>query len=349
MVDKNDINQVSEDLENLQVKRKLASLQEVKEISTCSGDENFEKIQILGWQVVAPKGQFKVSDRVVFFEIDSKLPDDRWCTSMEFYDYKVSTVNVAGELSQGFIAHVSEVIKKNDHIQIGDDLTEELDIVKYDDEEKINDIIENSVFPTNFCPYTDEPRVQSEPKYLEVFNGKPYVATVKYDGTSGTYLLNPQDHNQLWVCSRNKLLNSKKKDDYSKMADKYKIKDILKKFPDYAVQGEIYGPGIQKNHLCVKDKQIAIFNIYNIKERRCLDYLEMNEMCEKMGLPICKLFEKGDCFSYSMDDFYEKVKGNYEGTENQREGLVFRLAKNWYTPKLRASFKIISNDFLTKK
>ena len=334
--------------DDLQVKRKLASVQEISEVKECEKDNNFEVCKVLGWQVVAPKGLFKPKDLVVYFEIDSKLPDERWCSAMEFYDYKVSTVTIAGELSQGYIAHISEVFKKYEHLKIGDDLTEELSIEKYDDEEKVNDIIENSLFPVHVVPFTDEPRIQSEPRYIELFKGKAYVATVKYDGTSGTYLLNPENKDELWACYRNKLLNSKKKDDYWKMADKYKIKEKLQSYPDYALQCEIYGPGIQKNRLGIKDKSIAVFNVHSISQKRCLDYDEMVSVCEKLELPVVQLLERGDSFKYTIDDLFEVVKGNYPETENQREGLVFRLANNWYSPQFRASFKIISNDYLIK-
>lgn len=337
------------DLENLQVKRKLASVQLVDEVIPSTKDENFDIVKILGWQVVCPKNEFKKGEKVVYFEIDSQLPDERWCQSLEFYDFRVGTITVAGELSQGFVAHIDLVFKNNDHLKVGDDLTEELGITKYDEEEKASEYIDSGKFPIHAVPFTDEPRVQSEPRYLDVFKGRPYVACIKYDGTSATYLLNPNDKTEFWACSRNKMLDPKKKDDYWKVADKYKIKEKLTNYPDYAIQAEVYGPGIQKNPLGVKDKSLAVFNIYSISQKRCLDYDELVETCAKLDLPTAKLFERGDSFNYSLEDLHGLVKGNYEGTENQREGLVFRLAKNWYTPQLRASFKIISNDFLVGK
>jgi hypothetical protein len=75
----------------------------------------------------------------------------------------------------------------------------------------------------------------------------------------------------------------------------------------------------------------------------------MVEACTLLDLPCAKVLERGDSFKYTLEDLFELVKGNYEGTENQREGLVFRLAKNWYRPNIRASFKIISTDFLMVK
>ena len=339
---------IEQDFENLQIQRKLASVQEIKEIIPIETDDHLELAKVRGWEIVVQKDEFKIGEKIIYFEIDSQLPDDRWCKDMEFYDYRVDTVTIAGRISQGLIKPIT-LLKNPDSYKIGDDVTEILEVTKYDEEEKSASRVDRGEFPVHAVPFTDEPRVQSEPKYIELFLNKPYVATIKYDGTSSTYLLNPDDEEELWVCSRNQLIDPKKKNDYWKIAEKYKIKEKLQKFPDYAIQGEVYGPGIQKNLLGVKDKMLAVFCVYSRSQKRCLDYDEMVQVCETLELPCVKVLERGDCFKYTLEELYEIVKGNYEGTNNQREGLVFRLAKNWYRPNVRASFKIISNDFLVKK
>ena len=157
-------------------------------------------------------------------------------------------------------------------------------------------------------PFTDEPRIQSEPRYLKVFKGKTYVATIKYDGTSASYVLNPDDHDELWVCSRNKMIDPKKKNDYWKIAEKYKIKEKLQKNPDYAILGEVYGPGIQKNLLGVKDKMLAVFNIYSLSQKRSLDYDELVEACKAMDLPYVQELERGDGFNYNVEQLLNLLR-----------------------------------------
>jgi RNA ligase (TIGR02306 family) len=240
--------EVTNDLENLQIKRKLASVQTMSELLPIDSDQSLEIAKVLGWQVVVEKGVYKVGDLIIYFEIDSQLPEDRWCEDMQFYDYRVTTTTIAGVISQGFIRPIN-TLKNHENYKVGDDVTETLDVTKYDEEEKTTSRVDAGEFPMHLIPFTDEPRVQSEPKYLDVFAGKAYVASIKYDGTSGTYLLNPDDTDELWVCSRNKIVDPKKKNDYWQIAETYKIKEKLQKYPDYAVQGEVYGPGIQKIYL----------------------------------------------------------------------------------------------------
>ena len=55
--------------------RKLASVQKVKTVKPIEGADRIEVVQILNWDCVAKKGEFQPGDIVVYFEIDSLLPD----------------------------------------------------------------------------------------------------------------------------------------------------------------------------------------------------------------------------------------------------------------------------------
>ena len=158
-------------------------------------------------------------------------------------DYKSKTSIIGGVLSQGIIKPVT-CLKDNENYKLGADVSEELNVKKYDDDDQLLSVQENKEFPIYLVPKTDEPRIQPEPRYIDIFKGKPYVATIKYDGTSGTFMLDPTNENNLWVASRNKLLVKGAKDvgGHFAVADKYKIMKKLELFPNYAIQGEIYGP-----------------------------------------------------------------------------------------------------------
>lgn len=326
----------------LVIARKLASVQLISVVSSINDD--LDLVKVLGWQVVVLKNQFKQGDKIVYFEIDAKLPD--WFTELEMDDYRSRTSVIAGVLSQGIIKPVT-CIKDHEKYQIGDDVSEILDVGKYDDEGKIISSRENKEFPISIVPKTDEPRIQSEPRYLEVFKGKAFVATLKYDGTSGTFLLDPKNNKELWVASRNKIVGKGKEGgQYLAIAEKYKLAEKLMKFPDYAIQGEVYGAGIQKNPFNIKEKRLAVFNIKSLSQNRCLDYDELVEACKILELPYAEAVLRGDSFNFTVDELLEIAKGKYKDTENNREGIVFRLAKYWDTPGIRASFKVINNEYL---
>ena len=72
----------------------------------------------------------------------------------------------------------------------------------------------------------------------------------------------------------------------------------------------------------------------------------MIDLCEKMELPMVKILEKGDKFNYTKEQPKEMAKGNYEGTEYPREGIVLRLQKDWYPDEdNRYSFNMLMMIF----
>ena len=57
--------------------RKLATIQKVQALHEIKGADFIEICQINGWQCITKKGEVKLNDLVVYFEIDSFLPADK--------------------------------------------------------------------------------------------------------------------------------------------------------------------------------------------------------------------------------------------------------------------------------
>ena len=108
---------------------------------------------------------------------------------------------------------------------------------------------------------TDEERIQNVPWILN--DKEPWIATEKIDGTSTTFTMKRgkwPHKDEFYICSRNVVFNKPDKtcfydtNVYIEMAEKYdiynKMKDLLyNHFADcewITIQGETYGPGIQK-------------------------------------------------------------------------------------------------------
>ena len=103
-------------------------------------------------------------------------------------------------------------------------------------------------------------RVQSVPAVLDELHGLPYVATLKCDGTSATFCIDLRD-GAFHTCGRNfSILEGDSM--YWRIARKYDSEGVLRRLPHLAVQGEVCGPGIQKNRLGLKDLAMCVFNVY---------------------------------------------------------------------------------------
>jgi hypothetical protein len=89
--------------------RELAYLVKVEAITPMNADR-LECAHIGGWHCVVGKGEFKVGDPAVYFEVDSQLPDVVPFSGMEFLrskNFKIKTQKIRGEYSQGLLMPVS--------------------------------------------------------------------------------------------------------------------------------------------------------------------------------------------------------------------------------------------------
>jgi len=127
--------------------RKLASFRTVDAIEPIEGADAIELAVVGGWKVVTKKGEFKVGDLAVYFEIDSFLPtgvpawqflvDKQSRTQGDVVGHRLRTIKLRGQISQGLILPVAafgdtlaELAKRDDVFDLN--LNEVLNITKWD-------------------------------------------------------------------------------------------------------------------------------------------------------------------------------------------------------------------------
>lgn len=116
--------------------RELAYVETISWIKPIEGADNIELAGVLGWNLIVKKGEFKVGDKCVYFEIDSKLPEKEWSEFLANKHYKVKTYQLKkfGVISQGLALPLDLIGLNPDEYEVGDFLTEQLG-VKYTTEE----------------------------------------------------------------------------------------------------------------------------------------------------------------------------------------------------------------------
>ena len=339
------------------MERKLASVQRALEILPIEGADAIELVRINGWQCVTKKGEFAVGDLGVFLEIDAIPPDN---STFQFLwtakdgtmqprpdKFRIRTMKLRGALSQGLFLPLGSF--ELGDVAAGDDVTQTLGVEKYEPPLPAGnqgDIGGN--FP-GFIPKTDEIRVQSAPEVtVELFN-LPYAITLKYDGTSATYCVDPRD-GQFLACGRNYAI-LEGDSFYWRIARHYDLPAKLAAHPTMAIQGEICGPGIQKNRLELKQIELFAFNVYDIANRCYLAHDAAREFLGEIGVPAVETIERGESFGYNQNALLALAEGKYPGTNGEREGIVVRPLTERHSEVLggRLSFKAISNRFLLKE
>lgn len=330
--------------------RKLASVQYVHNIEPIEGADKIELVKVLGWQCVAPKGEFKVGELCVYFQVDSFLPI---CEQFEFLrktsyknspilgeGFRLKTIKLRGQISQGLVQPLD--ILPRDVWCIGDDVTELLGVRKWEEEEQVSDFGTTcGDFPSPYFEKSDESRIQEFPQLLQELQGELVYESTKMDGTSLS-VYHSGDH--FGVCGRNKEFKEGPVCDF--------INGLglnIDTVPDQMmIQGELCGPGIQKNRLKLKQPEWYVFTIQYDGKRLGLD--EMLAWCEKLGLKHVPI-EEVKVFDYkSINNLLERAKGRYK-SGNPKEGIVIRPVSPKYSNVLNTwlSVKALNNDFLLKE
>lgn len=333
--------------------RKLASIREISEVSdivftNTDGEQetaqNIVRVKVDGWQLVTQRNNgFKPGDKVVYFEIDSLLPSDNpEFAFLEKYNYRLKTIKLKGQISQGLVMPLSILPWENKMLEVGDNVTDILGVTKYEPPIPANlrGVVKGN-FP-GFLIKTDEERLQNIPEVLALHKDKLFCVTEKLDGTSCSVYLKD---GEFGVCSRNLDLKETADNKYWQTARQYNLENILKTDGrNLCIQGEIIGVGIQGNKYKLHDTELCIFYIYDIDAGKYFNAEETFAWCGAHGLSMVPIVE------WAINPFstVEEMLGFADGCSAfddtvPREGLVWR---NDDGDKI--SFKTISNKFLLK-
>ncbi|HZI10589.1 MAG TPA: RNA ligase family protein [Myxococcus sp.] len=330
------------------MERKLVSIQRVDHVEPIPGADNIVKARVMGWDVVVKRGEFAPGDACVFFEIDSLLPEGQpWAEFLRPRGFRVKTARLRGVLSQGLALPVS--ILPGAVPPHGTDVRDELGVVKFEPVPPDTREVAGP-FPGQ-VPKTDEIRLQSALGVLDEFKGHEFYVATKLDGTSATFF-RPLE-GELVACSRNWALRPGPNPVW-RMAERYALATRLP--PGFAVQGELCGPGIQKNRLGLTDLDLFIFSVHDTRTGRFLGHAELIAFCAEHGLrtvPVEHVVtgEAARTFDHGLEHYLKLAQGFYPGTRNRKEGIVVRPLTERPSPTLgggRLSFKVINNDFLLK-
>ena len=329
--------------------RKLASIRRIDSIDPIVDADAIEVATVGGWKIVVKKGEFAVGDLAVYLEIDSWVPTElapflsKGKEPREFEGIKgerLRTIKLRGQLSQGLLLPLNkDTIEWNE----GDDVTEYLGIVKW--ERPMNAQLAGMArgnFPSQI-PKTDQERVQNLVGEIRAaFDIKSeFEITEKLEGSSMTvYLID----GVFGVCSRNLDLKETEGNAFWATARELDIEGKMREIPDgdWAIQGELIGPGIQGNIYNLSKPEFHVFDVYNIKTGEYLKPVYRRELIQRMGLTHVPVLNTGKCLKNGdVATVLSWAEGSSELNPNQeREGIVFKQVNGGMT------FKAISNRYL---
>ncbi len=339
--------------------RKMASIRKIDAIGPIEGADAIEVATVGGWKVVVKKGEFAVGDLAVYCEIDSWIPT----TLAPFLSKgkeprvfegvageRLKTIKLRGQLSQGLLLNLDDVIPETHSFGEGDDVSEYLNIKKW--EMQVPAQLAGQVrgnFPTEI-PKTDQERAQNLVAEITSANeaGMKFEITEKLEGSSMTVY---RIRGEFGVCSRNLDLKRDENNAFwaTAIADDIDAKmQAIDEFWDFAIQGELIGPGIQGNIYKLSKPEFRVFDVYNIQTGEYLKPAARRELIDRMGLKHVPVLVAGGSLhdTLGITDIPQLLKfadgksvmGDINGP--LREGVVFKQVDGGMT------FKVISNKYL---
>lgn len=370
--------------------RELVKIVTVKELLPIEGADRIVLATMEDniWKCIVSKDEFKPGDLGVFFEVDSVLPetDDRFAFMLS-RKMRVKTMRMKGVLSQGLLMPLSKFPEIQVYLDAGktlvesspdkDDLAVLLKVIKYEPREDhstgpgfANKTKRESTFP-KFIPKTDQERIQNVPNMIFdlLKEDNVFYASEKLDGTSCTVY---KYQGKLGVCSRNFELEDKEDCNYWATIRKQKLDEVLSRFDNIALQGEIIGPRIQGNKYKLEEPRFYLFDIFDIQTQKyytpdqfdefikyvydvymiAISHAPFRWMFNQLALDTLGITNAQELLDYCSNRVCNISLVN---TEVIAEGLVVRTYDkvNYQSKKLSffdevAHCKIINNNFLIK-
>ena len=359
-----------------EIKRKLASIQKITDIRPIEGADKIEVAQVLGWECVVKKSEFKIGDVIVYFEVDSILPERNEFEFLRERKFRIRTIKLRKQVSQGLVMPLSILPQDYSVGEEGSDVTELLGVKKHDPQAQEENDLAGSIkynskvlkFFMQFAAFrwvyfklnhvdkgwpgwiskTDEERIQSCAKLIINNMDKLWYVTEKLDGQSATYFYHKSmkwglPHWIFGICSRNIWLKRPTNGSYWKMAEKYDLKNRFKKFGNELIlQGENIGPAIQKNKYGLEENDLRVFTVkidgvnWNVHQ--------MEEACFELGLTTVPVIDR------AFDP--KRELGNLTEVHDVVQALVkMSIGKSTLadTPREGLVFRLIENPNISFK
>lgn len=286
---------------------------------------------------------------------------------------RLKTIKLRGELSQGLALPWSMFPEFHDQDNLDDiDMAGLIDVIKYERPEP--KVTNAAGYMPDVVRKTDEERVQNVyDEYRAKYANSLFVPTLKLDGTSCTVVFLNETYEHLWkndettdqnaidltgthsdekigeigVCSRSLQLKYDAESHYWRSAERSNVIRAVREWGEFhnrsiAVQGEVVGPGIQKNNEKLNQFEMFVFSIYDIDKRSYWAWDDVKDFCQNYAINSVPEISGPERVFISMT--FEELLKHADGKSmigNKREGVVWKKSDDG-----NVSFKVISNKWL---
>ena len=257
---------------------------------------NADKLQLasvkgMTYQFCIPKNRYKPGDDIVYFPVDSLLPDEI-SERIGVKNYlagsnkdRVKTIKLRGEISQGIVADLFDVLSEEQKEQVLDlsNLAPALGITKYEPPEILIKEGKLKALP-NLIEVYDLEGASRYPKVVEALLDEIVLITEKLEGTNHVCARMPD--NSIVYCTHRRQIEeledvpnlyceTARRAQLDKLFDDLDSKELTQKGKTTVIRSEMCGPGIQGNIYKLSKPQVFCFDIEeNGKYMDAIDWFE---------------------------------------------------------------------------
>lgn len=323
----------------------------------------------MDFQFVTLRNQFKVGDRVIYFPLESLLPQDileklglvgKLAGSNR---NRVKTATLRGELSQGIVSDPTKFLTQEQLVLSPEEITELLGVTKYEPEP--NAIRAGILLP--LPEGTSVYDIEGADRYTEITEtlmDQLVQITEKIEGsnasttlaTSGQILVNmrnntiqpvPEEEHYFWTTAREIGLLDK----LPQVKEWMHKQPHLEKFhnQNVTIYGEICGPKEQGNIYQLKTRKILVFDIRT--DRGFLPVKDFTEITNLLAIETVPILAHGITLREWLEGKTVKEASNGPSKINSatlREGIVIKPLEDGRWAKGRLILKQHSPQYLAK-
>ncbi len=333
----------------------LAKVTRIQAVRPIDGKDRIELAKVENYDTVVSKGDFKPGDRCVYVFYDSILPPveefeflRKRCWSEKDMGFRIRPMQLGGVVSEGLVLPMS-ILPEGDYSD-GQVVTDILGIRLYEQPEepvtfmpgtmpareklrrallrhRLTKPLASKVPRIDFSypagiPKPDEDNIEA--LWDTVYDtNETWFVTEKVEGQGATYVLR---NGRLEVYSRNRrmfdgpwmqfALDNDVKRRMRRLCRSYGKKGIV-------IQGELCGPGIQKNVYGFSGLRFFVFGVLELDGER-LSALWMSEISDALGLETVPVIYPDRSLCSTIEMVLADCKGRSELADVPREGLVWR-------------------------
>jgi RNA ligase (TIGR02306 family) len=315
------------------------TLEKIEEIYPHPDADSLElaRLRGLSFQFVVLKDKHKEGDKVLYFPLDSIMPQEHLVVMnlsgklAGSQKNRIKTAKLRGVLSQGLVEFPEkllspEFLATNPGTQ---EITEMLGVTKYEPPEVVtpNGVLKH--LPENCSKYD----IEGADRYTEVIDflrqQKSVAITEKMEGTNFSIKKDPD--NKIFVNSRSNTIEEEdgKSNMYWEAARKSNLIVEICHMPcaDVIVYAELCGPGIQKN--IYKLNKLTLF-LFDLKiDGKWVPYSKRKELFAKYlpSVKVAPTIYEGPLDDYLKDKTVQEMSDGQSliTPEVDREGLVIEV------------------------